>query len=583
MKKGRKKGLIFAAAAVILVAGGLKIHGMTQGGEEVLPMVETVAAEMGTVAQEVNASGIIVSDRKETYFSPVSGKITKADFQMGDTVEAGTSMVEFDVEDLSKALEKAQMNQDSGAADARTAVNKAREAVSKQEEAKVRVEELEKQIALQQDYLTKAKKQISSLNVQAQVDSRNAAYAQAVQAQAAQQAAAQQAAQIQQEALEVYQQQTLPEYEAELSMLEQAANETAVAYNQAASAYDMAFAVWQADQTAENAAALDQALQEKSTAQMAMEQAKGAYENLQASQPQMPSGDTSALASVGGDSIGGGTPIVDTTELEAQMEKVSTKLAELQSELAAQKAIAEADSAALSQEDQEKLEIAERLNEMDVESAKAMLEKADQGIQAEFTGVVSKSMAVGGAAVTEGMELFTLESLEEVSVDVNISKYDFDKVEAGQKAEITVGDYVYEGTVASVNRIASQNEKGIAVIGASVKIENPDDKIFIGVDAKVKIHAAQAENVLTLPSEVINIGKDGPFCYVLEDGLIARKPIVTGLSSDSLVEVTEGLEEGEEIITDMGTLMEGQPAVSAAEAADPEPEDSAGAGDGEEE
>ena len=39
-----------------------------------------------------------------------------------------------------------------------------------------------------------------------------------------------------------------------------------------------------------------------------------------------------------------------------------------------------------------------------------------------------------------------------------------------------------------------QNEKGTPVISATVSIDNPDEDIFLGVDAKVKIYAASAKN-----------------------------------------------------------------------------------------
>ena len=98
-----------------------------------------------------------------------------------------------------------------------------------------------------------------------------------------------------------------------------------------------------------------------------------------------------------------------------------------------------------------------------------------------------------------------------------------------------------------------QNEKGTPVISATISINDPDDDIFLGVDAKVKIHAASAKNVVTLPVEVVNIGKDGSFCYVIEDGLVTKRDITT----EDYVEVIDGIKEGEEVISDLGDYTEG--------------------------
>ena len=162
-----------------------------------------------------------------------------------------------------------------------------------------------------------------------------------------------------------------------------------------------------------------------------------------------------------------------------------------------------------------------------------------------------------GSAVTQGMQMFTLQSTEDVCVSINISKYDFDKLKEGQKADITLGSFSYEGTVEKISRIASVNEKGASMINAQVKIDNPDENIFLGVDAKVVVHAATAEDALLVPNSVINIGKDGSFCYVVEDGVIVRRPVETGIASDSETEILSGLDENDAVITDIGNFEEG--------------------------
>ena len=83
------------------------------------------------------------------------------------------------------------------------------------------------------------------------------------------------------------------------------------------------------------------------------------------------------------------------------------------------------------------------------------------------------------------------------------------------------------------------------------------------MDAKVTSHAEEADNVVVLPSEVVNIGKEGSFCYVLENGVITKKDITTGISSDEYVEVLDGIKEGDEVIRDLGSLEEGMQAEAA--------------------
>ena len=89
-----------------------------------------------------------------------------------------------------------------------------------------------------------------------------------------------------------------------------------------------------------------------------------------------------------------------------------------------------------------------------------------------------------GSHRDSGMELFTLQSTEDVSVEISVSKNDYGKVKEGQKAEITMGSSKYSGTVTKVDKIAIPNEKGTPVIGAKVHIDNPDENIFFGRGGK---------------------------------------------------------------------------------------------------
>ena len=579
-KKKSKKKLVVGVVAVAVLAGGVKVYtGMNQG-EEVLPQVEVVEASIGNVQQTVDASGTVASEEEKTYFSPVNAKVDKVDFKEGDIVREGARLVEFDQKDLKREEKKADLNLKSGELDMKNTVNKSDEAVKKQQDAKGNAASLKQQIAAQENYIASLKAQISQANANAQ--------AQAAAEAARQQQAAQKAKEAQQKAIQKaykdavskYQKETLPAYQNQLNQLSSAANQAQTAYNQAETAYQMAFQTWSVDQSDENAEALSEADQARNDAQITYQAAKTAYDDYKSQKPEAPamSDYTDSTGDASSDLLSDGTNVsaadqtgvdtstvtADTTALESKLEQASNDLAELQSELSTQQATADADPGALTKEEKEKMEITNNLAELDQMSAKELVDAAKKGISADFNGVITKVSVVEGSTTALGTELFTLQNTDKVEVTVNISKYDYDKVKEGQSADITLAGKTYEGKVTKVSHIATQNEKGASLIAADIRIMNPDEDVFIGVDAKVTIHAEEADNVVILPSEVVNIGKTGSFCYVLDNGVITKKDITTGISSDDYVEITEGLSEGDQVIRDLGTLEEGMPAEAVA-------------------
>ena len=575
-KKSKKKLVIGVGVLAVAAVAGANIYGSRNAAENVIPQVEVVKAVRDNVQQTVETSGIVVSEEQKTYFSPVNAKVDVADVKEGEMVKAGTKLVEFDQKDLEREEKKAELNVKSGKLDMQNTLNKSAEAVQKQQNAQGNAATLKQQVAAQEDYIANIKARISQANTNAQAAAAQAAAqkeADAIAAQAAQAEAAQKAYAA---AQKKYQNETLPAYQTQLNMLADEMNQEQTAYNQSETDYQMAFQTWGSEQSDENAAALDVAESARNDAQIAYQNAKSAYEDYKTQKPTAPTmndvngGSTSegsAADSIFSDSSesvtnnsSDTTVTADTSALEAELEKASNTLAELQSRLSSQQAVAESDPSAVTAEEKEKMEITNNLSELDQMSAQELVEAAKKGIKADFNGVITKVSVVEGATTALGTELFTLQNTDKVDVNVNVSKYDYDKVKEGQSAEITLAGKTYEGEVTNISHIATQNEKGASLISADVRIKNPDEDIFFGVDAKVTIHAEEADDVVVLPAEVVNIGKTGSFCYVIENGVITKKDITTGISSDEYVEVLDGIQEGDEVIRDLGSLEEGMQA-----------------------
>lgn len=192
------------------------------------------------------------------------------------------------------------------------------------------------------------------------------------------------------------------------------------------------------------------------------------------------------------------------------------------------------------------------------ELAKADYDAANTGVKAEFDGIVTEVTAVPGASLSAGMQLFTVASNKDVRVSITVSKYDLESIAVGQKVDVTIAGKEYQGTVSQINKMATLNANGNPVVGAQIHIEDADEDIYLGIEAKVVIHTESANQVLIVPVEVVNADKEGDFVYVVENGVVVRKNIVTGISSDSYIEIKEGLNEEDIVLSNISTgIVEG--------------------------
>lgn len=198
-----------------------------------------------------------------------------------------------------------------------------------------------------------------------------------------------------------------------------------------------------------------------------------------------------------------------------------------------------------------------RINEA---QAQAHLEEALLGVKADFNGIITELDINEGFVTEAGTKLMKLESSDEVRVSISLSKYDLAKVKLGQKAEVTISGQTYAGTVSKINRMAQQNDSGTRLVSAQVHVDNPDDNIYLGIEGKVLIMAQESKNTLLVPIAAVNVDQEGDFCYVLKDGIVTRQMVTTGLSDVNNIEITDGLEEGDIVLTDSSNLEEGMQA-----------------------
>ena len=242
------------------------------------------------------------------------------------------------------------------------------------------------------------------------------------------------------------------------------------------------------------------------------------------------------------------------------------ELAEFQSDLSEQKGIKNSTESTMMTADAKKqAEASKELQALKSAEVTDAVAQVSDGIKADFAGIVTGVKPVDGSNVENGGELFTVSSIEKVCVDVSFSKSDLEKIEEGQKAVATIAGKQYEGTVTRISRAAAKNEKGASIIQGEIHIDNPDTDLYLGVDARVMVEGNKAENVVMIPIEAINIGKDGSFVYVVTDGMVQKRMVTAGISSDEYTEIKKGLEVGEQVIISVDAGIEEGMAVNPVE------------------
>lgn len=178
--------------------------------------------------------------------------------------------------------------------------------------------------------------------------------------------------------------------------------------------------------------------------------------------------------------------------------------------------------------------------------------------------VVSRNIDVGQtvAASLQAPTLFSIaQDLTKMQVDTNVSEADVGRVRVGMPATFTVDAYpgqVFHGTATSIRK-AAINVQNVITYDVVIAFSNPDQKLFPGMTANVKILVDEHPNALQVPSAALRFrpdsarpnGKPGAkVVWVLDEHNQPKPvPVTLGITDGPNTEITGGaLKEGDRVI-----------------------------------
>ena len=202
-----------------------------------------------------------------------------------------------------------------------------------------------------------------------------------------------------------------------------------------------------------------------------------------------------------------------------------------------------------------------------IENAKNSLENAqdrldDYSITSPITGtVVEKTVKAGdnvGTGSNSNNTLCTIYDLTYLQMTLNIDELDIDNVEVGQVVNITSDakeGQTFTGVVTKVS-VVGTTSSGTTTYPVTVRIDETDG-LRPGMNVHAEIVLSSADDVLAIPSLAVNRGdtvlitSDSPSAVnALEqeapEGYVYVQ-VTTGVSDDSYIEITSGLQEGDTV------------------------------------
>jgi HlyD family secretion protein len=188
-------------------------------------------------------------------------------------------------------------------------------------------------------------------------------------------------------------------------------------------------------------------------------------------------------------------------------------------------------------------------------------------ITAPIDGTVGNLQTQVGAVVGTTTLMTIVPSNTEVVV--NVQENDVGQIAVGQSAQLSVTAYpnqLFDASVIAINPSLDTTTRTAAV---HISPNTQDGALRVGMSATVTIHTARADDAVVVPVASVQQKSGSQFVWTDSDGIATMQTVQTGLATASVVQITSGVQPGQQVILPGSTTLTAGQAVVAASSDNP--------------
>ncbi len=194
--------------------------------------------------------------------------------------------------------------------------------------------------------------------------------------------------------------------------------------------------------------------------------------------------------------------------------------------------------------------------EATVENLRALLAK--KVIRAPFAGRLGIRQVNLGQFVGSGQEVVTLQSVDPVYVDFFVPQQKISKVAPGYQVKVSADDSGVGTLVGEVTAVAPEVQRATRNVLIRATLANPEGAFRPGMFVEARVLQPESREVLAVPATAIVYAPYGNSLFVLKpaesgQGKVAMQRFIRiGEAKGDFVEILDGVEKGEEVVTTGG-------------------------------
>ncbi|GMO38352.1 MAG: efflux RND transporter periplasmic adaptor subunit [Termitinemataceae bacterium] len=176
-------------------------------------------------------------------------------------------------------------------------------------------------------------------------------------------------------------------------------------------------------------------------------------------------------------------------------------------------------------------------------------------VRSPITGTVTTLPAQIGMQVSPQLSLAQVSGGGALEIQLYVSERFISRIKMGLPCLINLDAYPEESFKGRVSEISPIVDPLSRTMKIKVNVDNQGSKLKAGMFATVKIIVEDKDNAVTIPFTSVLQNGESYFVYIAVTdptdpafSIAKRIVVTTGIHTDEIIEVTDGLEEGDELI-----------------------------------
>ena len=197
-----------------------------------------------------------------------------------------------------------------------------------------------------------------------------------------------------------------------------------------------------------------------------------------------------------------------------------------------------------------------QIAQADAELEELRIRLGQTEVASPLTGIVATRFVDAGALLSSSTPILLILDLSTMLTVVNVPERDVTKIRVGTTAKVTVDALAGTEFLGRVVRISPILDPQTRTAPVEIELENAGEQLKAEMFSRVDLNLETRREALLVPRDALVYRNERQGVFVVDAETARFQPVVTGLAEGDMIEIVEGVTEGDTVVSRGANLLQ---------------------------